>query len=86
MRKNLEEKGESCGKKDRNCHFILEKNRGRKEVVVTARTFRGKFYSESGKMGSQMIQKYNSSRDSDCNRIKLLVGSFQGLFTAVYHL
>lgn len=44
-------------KKDRNYHVILENNKGRKETVVTARTFRSKFHSECGKLGSQMIQK-----------------------------
>lgn len=46
-------------KKDRNYHLILEKNKGRKEIVVATRTFRSKFRSECGKLGSQMTQKYN---------------------------
>lgn len=41
----------------RNCLFMLEKNRDKKQVGVVTRTFRSKFNSECGKTGSQMIQK-----------------------------
>ena len=34
--------------------------RGKKEVVGVARTFRSNFYSEYGKMGSQIMQKQNN--------------------------
>lgn len=56
-KKEFEEKRGSHSKKDRECHFILEKSRSRKEIVVVDRTFRSKFYSECEKVGSKIIQK-----------------------------